>query len=654
MKTRKTSDGLEGRTEMRTDWLLLALAFFGLYALATFSPQGAMWGLHSLGYFPVEVQLGGLALCLGLLFPAFQKKVFSGLRSFLQPFLHSGLAAAVFTLLLGSLAFALFYNFPIQTDIYGDSRNMLIWHADNTKLQSEWINHIFEPNLFASKEALTIAVHRIAAYVFSIPIGESYRVFSALSGALFLCLWLQVLRYEFAKSRWLPLLFVAGFFLGSHQLFFGHVENYPLPFFMSATFLVACFLTLEKRLPLWALLLLFFLAVKAHATAILFVPALLFLVAWRLNDRYPSIRHLLTWKRLGLILVGPSLLAGVFLYFFYFKSYNEPHAAVGRQFEHTFLPLFAAPPPLDNYALQSINHLLDLGNVFLLVGTPLLVPLLGIVLFHRRSVDWGHPRVIFSALALLYPFLFFAALNPELSMPRDWDLYALLGAPLLLFFTALLAHSDQRVPTHAVFGTAVAFSVFSLGFYVVNASPSKLSMRIEDIGEQVYRTYYAGASYIIAVGHRMEQNPAKALERRIATANRLASAVVGEDNQYAHLLLNIVSTYTQKGDLPNALLWMERAARIAPNDASLSLNLSQLYLSSQQTGKAEQIIERLLRRDPRNPEAIKQAAFAAVQRRDFIRALDYLKDLKEVAPGDPDLPSWTEQIRNMQVQQRKK
>src|SRR5207249_11099252 len=186
------------------------------------------------------------------------------------------------------------------------------------------------------------------------------------------------------------------------------------------------------------------------------------------------------------------------------------------------------------YSLQSIDHLLDLGNVMLLVGAPAIVCLLGLILIHRRHIDWQHPRVVFATLAFAYPLLFFFALNPALSMPRDWDVYSLLGGPLLLFLATVLAHGDERVPSAPIHGTALAFGVFSVGFFALNAWPAGLSLRLEDVGEHVFKTYHSNASYIIVSA------------RRIATVERRAPGVVGEGGEYGHLVVIVASTYRER------------------------------------------------------------------------------------------------------------
>ncbi len=629
-------------------WLLLGSTFLGLYAFATFSRAGATWGLHSLAYFPLVVRMAGVSVACALLCPPVQRKVVGGLRTLLLPFLERSHRGRWLLVALGSLAFVVFYRFPIRTDVYGDARTILLWYADNRVLPTEWLPRILDVHLLASKEVLTLLLHRTLAHLLVIPIRDAYRILSAVSGALCVCLWLVFLRRDASPSRWGPLLITVGCVLGSHQIFFGHVENYPFVFLTSLAFLVTGSLAFEGKTSVWTALLLFVFTVKAHAVTIYFLPALLVLLGYRLGLRNASIRRLVSWTRLAGWLIVPSLLVGAYLYFFYFRSYHEPPTGLGRAFEQTFLPIIPGPTPLDRYSLLSLNHLLDLGNVILLVGTPIVVALLGLLVLHPKAVDWHHPRVIFATLALGYPVLFFLALNPALSMPRDWDVYSLLGASLLLFFATTLAYGDDRIPSAPTYGTALAFGVFSVGFFALNASPSRLSLHLEDVGEHVFRTYHANAGYLIDSAQSMEPDSVRALARRLATARRLAPAAVGEDGEYTHLLVSLASGYRQQGDRKDAIAWMERAAAIAPHDVNLALWLSDYYLWARETEKAKQRIAALLKMDPRNVNALVQGAAADAQQRNFEGALAYLERARAVAPGDPDIASWTEHVKRRQ------
>ena len=546
--------------------------------------------------------------------------------------------------LLAALAFFLFYALAIRTDIYGDARTILFWDAnDSRRLTGDWLGRVFSFNLQSDKEALTLLLHRWVARLFHWPIGHTYRILSSIAGAMSLLLWALYVRRQFKGSRWAPLLLVAGCLIGSNQLFFGHVETYPLASLASMAFLLAGSLALEGGIYLWIAPIAWFAATRIHPALVYFLPALLFVFAHRFVSRRVTIRPMPDGK-LAMLLAIPFLVAGGIAYFFYFKSYNEPHSGAGRDFAHSFLPIIAGPPPFERYSLQSLNHLGDFLNVLLLIGAPVVVALVGIGIFGRKAIGWHQARIPFAALALGFSLVFFFALNPALSMPRDWDLYALLGPPLLLFLTAILAGSDTRVPSDRVFGMILGFGVFTAASFALNAAPGPLSARLERTGEHVYRSYYAGSSYIINVAQGMERDTTRAIARRIATIERLAPPRT-PDPEYAHLMSRVADLFKSRDDLPEAARWMERAVAVSPADDNQALWLSDYYLRTGRTSDAWQRINKILGRDPRNVQALILGAIASAQTKDFTSALRYLERAKALAPQNPQIDEWIAGVR---------
>jgi hypothetical protein len=220
-------------------------------------------------------------------------------------------------------------------------------------------------------------------------------------------------------------------------------------------------------------------------------PRLLFLLAVHFRERFPKFGALARWRPFALVghaAVGDRKRTPVL-----FLLQIVPGVACdGWSLQNVFLPLIPSPPPLDRYVMWSLNHILDLANVLLLVGLPAVPIVVGLLTLERRSIDWNHPRVMFFSIAALYPLVFFLTVNPVLSMPRDWDLYALFSAPLLLSLAAMLYHrrSTAWTPWAAY---AVAFVCFPLAFIAVNSNRERVSRRLETIGDHAYRTYKRGS-----------------------------------------------------------------------------------------------------------------------------------------------------------------
>src|SRR5262245_22821426 len=541
----------------RKPWALIGLFFLGLYVVATIAPSGALWGLHALGFLPVWARVGGLALCVAMLWPTSQRAFVRLLDDVLEPFV-TGRRRAQGRVAVALAAFIAFYAFAIRTDMYGDSTTILRAYADNRTLPAAWLPRLFSLDVLSNREALTLMLHQAIAHLLGIPIGQAFRLVSALAGTAYVSLWLLFVGRSVEDTRWRVLLALVGLLAGGNQLFFGHVEAYPFASLTSLLFLLAGWNAIRDPKRYWVTPPLLLLCIASHPASLYFVPAFVVLTVHVLARRFPSLEAWLGWRRLFRALIVPSLIVGLCLYLFYFRSFAEPYAGAGRDFEHTFLPLVPAPPPLDHYTLQSFDHWRDLANVLLLVGTPVIVALGGLLLLHFKHIAWREPALKYAAMALFFPLVFFVAVNPELSMPRDWDMFALLGPSLLVLLTAVLLHSSERVPRVEALATSLAFGAFSVAFWALNASPRPLAARLEVAGEYVFTTYHTSASYILNNAPGMDPDVDHQLARREATLHRLSPYVIDGDAEYTNLLTTLARMYRDRGDLGRGAYWCEQ------------------------------------------------------------------------------------------------
>jgi len=626
-------------------WPLLGIALLGLYAVATMAPTGALWGLHALGFLPWWLRVGGLAACAALLWPPAQSAVTGSAGLALAPFIAGprrvlGLAALFIAL------FVTFYAFAIRTDIYGDSTTILRAYADNSALPTSWLPRLFNLDVLAHREALTLMLHQAVAHFLGISIGQAFRGMSSLSGAAYVLLWLLFVVRTVPASPWRIQLILVGCLVGGNQVFFGHIESYPFASLVSLTLLLSGWTAVRNPRRYWMFPLLLLLCVAAHPASLYFVPAFLMLSAHNLSRRFPIILSWMTWRRLVWVLIVPSLLIGLALYLFHFRSFAEPHAGLGREFQHSFLPMVAAPPPLDKYTLQSVNHWRDVANVLVLVGMPAILALGGFLVLNFKAIAWKEPELKFAVLGLIYPLAFFLAVNPGLSMPRDWDMFALLGPPLLLLLVAVFLYSRENTSKHQALGTSLAFGVFSVAFWVLNASPRPLSARLETVGEYVFTTYYTSSSYILNKAHAMEPELALQTKRRERVIRRLAKHVVEEDVEYTNLLTTLARMYRDQGDLSRGAYWCEQAVRVSPNDANAALWLINTYLLDGRVKDARPHLDRLVAASPKDPDVLTLSAVAASQEGNLEGALDYLEAAKRARPADPKIDAWLSDVRH--------
>lgn len=622
-------------------WFALGAAFLSLYAFATLVSRGDTWGLHAFAYFAIPIRIGALSLCALLLWRPARDCVLAALEGAARP--AGGRLPWLMAAALAAVVFAIFYGLPIKTEVYGDTRTILRQWADNRQLPP--LQQLLDLRFYKTDAALTQILTRTVAHVFSITIEQAFRLTSALSGTLSIAVWTGFVLMAFPRSPWRRLLILAGALVGANQVFFGHVETYAFASLTVTLFLTTSYLCFKGHTPFWLVLVTFLLALKSHSIAICFLPGLLYMVAWQRSARSGR-PDALAWGWVVTRVVAPFLLVGAGLYFFVFRSFAAPYTGARTGMPQTFLPLVPTAGFRD-YSIFSGAHLLDLANALMLVGMPVVAVLLGLALFHRRAVNWRNPTVIFTGLTLLFTLLFLAVVNPLLSMPRDWDLYALLAAPLLLFLAATVSAADSEVVARAPLeGQVLAFGLFTAGFCVLNASPALLSPRLEQVGEHVFTTYHTSASYLILTAQGMEPDTARSLPRREATIQRLERRVLGEDQEYTHMLSALAAVYRARGDHSRAVAWARKATAVAPHDSSLSLYLADYLLWDDDSPGALQCLDPFLERHPTSYDGLVLAAVAAAKLADHRRALGYLERAQELAPNNPDVALW---IANMKA-----
>jgi hypothetical protein len=513
--------------------------------------------------------------------------------------------------IVAGICFILFRTFTINTDIYGDTVNMLKWYSDNTTFDWRWITDILSPHLIDNKEALTVALHRTIAYVFSLSIESSYRIMSALCGSLFIFVWLlfvQKISKEDDRSSNGPLrivLILLGIFTGAIQVFFGHIENYPFGILTSTLFLVALYFFIEEKIGTLAFVLLYLLAFKAHIIAILFLPAFLVALAYHYRNTLPKLQSLFTWRAILMVVVLPALVAGLALYILVFHSWNEPYAlSKGRQFQQTFLPIVLLPAPLDHYSLWSPYHIADFFNLLLLTSAPIIVVLANVLIFNRKDILWSQPRLIVFGLAALFPFIFFMVMNPTLSPVRDWDVFTLLVPPLLFFASVLMVQSGVRSYAPAWLAQSLVFGVlFTSVLVFLNASSTELGLRLEDAGAYTYRSYYAGSAYIIARG--VEDSSMIVISHYLTTVRDLAKGgKPGKDGQIAGMMSGIARSYAAADKYDDAIFWEEAAYKSDTSDirnaADLAAYCSTVARNSECSNILQDILTKLRRKDTAN------------------------------------------------------
>lgn len=278
----------------------------------------------------------------------------------------------------------------------------------------------------------------------------AYQIVSWSSGLLFVLIAGSFAASLYRKTR-TRVLFVLGLASSGYVLmFFGYVENYALFLVTVLAFCGYGALVADGRLPWWPTAIIIGLASALHIFGVLLVPAALYLLATRFH----------VWSRLskksrflalaaGALVVLVGLGGVIYLY------------ETNLFFRFSFVPLTQQFYTVSDYTLFSWHHLADMGSLLILLAPGLIVLVAGVAVIGTpfwKSVEFRFLGLL-GLTCLAAAFLF----DPKLGMPRDWDLFAFVGVPLLfLSLRVVLADEPRRVGTMTA-AVAILVGLFALG-----------------------------------------------------------------------------------------------------------------------------------------------------------------------------------------------
>jgi tetratricopeptide (TPR) repeat protein len=419
---------------------------FGLTIIATvvgaFFPESRLWAINQLGYLPhwaIAVFPIGIA-ALGLSAASFFNRHGGLITTRMFPAVVSGFVV---------FAVAAFVLMHTRTHFLGDGYTSISLLASDNPL-IKWRN--FGGEIVPYWLAQVIGNGTEAA------VEQAYQFVSYGAGVLFIIMaaWSARRLYSGPVDA---LLFVLVLCTGGHMLlFFGYVENYAL-FVVSvgAYCLVGLRIADGQVSRCWLLpaqaMCLFF-----HVFGVLLIPATVFVL---IADTKPGRR----WARLTRSiragsLAGAALVVLILAVAAYRASYG---------FRFALVPPLPGKFAIENYWLFSAAHLLDFGNLLIIMWPGLLVALTAMALKDGRTVSSRRTHFLLLVTSLTLGAVFL--IDPKIGMPRDWDLFSFAGLPLgMLLFDRLSASNTTIRRTATVLVVAAGFLLLVIRV-VVLATP---------------------------------------------------------------------------------------------------------------------------------------------------------------------------------------
>lgn len=632
----------KARRDPYARWTVLALACFCLYLAGWIYPD-LFWGVHYVAFLPLEISIVFMAVALVLTLPPVSRSLAANFNQWFDKIQKKQIFFPL-AALVSVCSFGIFMMFPIETDIYGDYRIFLENCFNNIgAFDSKWLVEIFSPAFLNpdNGERFTIPIIKIMANSFGTSPQLAFRIFDAAAGMGFIILWLIFVRFYLNDNSKRLIAFLLGAGAGSMQLFFGHVEVYTFPLLCNTAFLICTvsYFVKPRRMFLILQFILLLACIKSHTSGFMMVPIFLLSIFFAYLHNKKEYKGTIRWKYIFLLVLLPSFI--IFLIYYFTTGNYSGSLVIAPERLHTdiFLPLLAGEAPLDSYALLSWNHLFDWINMLFLFGAGALFVVMGILLFHRKKIDFNRPEVILSGLAFILYIALFFAFNPRLSMQRDWDLCTLPAPAMILFAIVLLKQTVHvRIFSNRVVGPVLALSIFTVAGIVVNSEKDMVSGRLVSLGVRSYRTYFHGSSYIINVAlskYRDKPEEYKAKYREIYKKLR-PDALEGRDKEYAYMLIKLGAYLYNRKDYTSALKYFREATRYFENQ-DITEYLAATY---NKMGDIENTIyysSLLIRMNPEDIDHFYMVVDACYRAGKIDQALRYCKYGLKKHPGNKNL-----------------
>lgn len=558
-------------------------------------------------------------------------------------------------ILVSAIVFFVFYNFPLAEEFYGDG----YFIKENLEIEFEgWhpklLTDLFDLEFTDTKVGLHTYYKfcNLIGYFLGGSVMKAGFFLVLVLGSVYSFIWLKLVHLYIKDPLWKLVFYVLGIGTPLAASFMGHYETYAFAYLGLITWFYLLGLYFKRRHLKYLIVspFVFILVLQTHITYWLLFPSLLFMWAYhfkgqltfvfnKLNSVLPTIngeKNTLGWSGL-LVYVGvPILLVLSYAYFFIYKNYNGPRAFGEDEFESAlFLPLYTDEiAPLDKYNLFSWDHIWDYMNLGLMWSCGLLFLLILSFTIYRKKINWNRPEIVMTGFTgFVFLFVFFI-LNPLLSLPIDWDLFAIPAFVFFPFSVFVFSQLDKTIDGSKAFVPTLGLILFGLSFWWVNADADLLGKKLGQSGMRNYKTYWIGSSTGIGAEISLIKTEKEKKTRIDEVLEEMKPhAVLNNDTEFGGMLTMKGRLYSGNDD-EKALQCFEEARRYHPYLMSNLYELTIAYAKKGDYVKSLETCDYLVRG---KYEPYKKSLLTAIQLsaivRDFVKVEKYTSKLLELKPN---------------------
>lgn len=621
---------------------VFSLVIFGCYILGLLLPD-KWWGTHFIAFLPAPVTytLITISAVLILLGGLWWKPVST--PEIISRGVSKALKSNWTILIIGLVMAALFYQFPIYLDYYGDAFVVLDDLGNKVEeipayVIDELTSFNFRPE---HGRIFMLGIFNLISWGTGLNFQTVFVIVGIVSGFLWVMLWLYYVKRYIQEPLWQLIMGFLGITAPCMQIFFGHNEVYAPIYIVVLVLLIALnqFINTQKKSYLWLSVILLLVAVRVHPLSLLLIPSVLLVCLSTLKGRLKFIERFLTWKNIYNWLIIPIFIAGAIFYFFIQEDYKDPRVLKSTSAQdRLFLPLINPPEPYNRYNMLGFNHVFDYFNIILFWSTPLLLLLLTITTYFKSKISWNRLGIIVFGLPIIFYGSFLFVFNPLLSMPMDWDLFSLM-VPLLLMFALVLVKQleGKGLPGKRLLAYFMAFTLLNLPFFYINSAREPYANRLVSVGIHVFRTYYEWSGKQLDFAFYLlkeDKEKFRAAQERVLHTLR-PYAIEGNDEHYGHLLSIYGTGFADEGRHEKAFHILEDASEFAPVHKINLLRLLQSAFITRRYDDAVGIALRLLDLEyPDNKKAMRIAIHCMLEAEMYRDAYRYAEMYNDKWPGE--------------------
>lgn len=540
----------------------------------------------------------------------------------------------IISLIIASLATILFYYIPISIDFYGDAYFI---QQDVNHSISKWDDNvtkeIFAPDWLNSKVGLQTfyQLDYLLAFLLDINGQKALRILELILGFGFIFTWTRLALSVFQNNIAKKLFIIIGLTSPLLAVYMWHYETYSLSYLGILLWFeyLYVFIKRNSKFILIGLPFVYLLVLQTHIINWMLLPSLIISLIWKFRGidlvKHKIIPHL-NWKGFFLYGMGSMFILGSIAYIIVFDAHNGPRKFDRANFEEaTFLPIFTnEPAPYDRYNLFSFNHIWDYLSLTWMWSAGLLLMLILALTKFRKLIKWNSPLVLASGSAFTILFVLFFFLNPLLGMVIDWDLFSTPGIAGFIFMLFAYGSIQEEIKWNQLFKPVLILSLLGTSFWLVNTDKNAVLNKIAQLGERNFKTYWIGTSTEIFEAYRLKGGD-QVLDEFDECINRLEPfAIMGNDVEYANILLERSKYYTKENDLLAAKSTIDKALNFSPKFSQGLFEAIKINFSLQYYDEALNRCKELIALNhPQQKKIYKTAIHISLVAKDYQSAANY-------------------------------